>query len=100
MFTLSTPFFFNDTTTTPIYTLSLHDALPISGPLPALGDDGAVVLRLRNIAWLYLFINGFPEFQFVIGALVDVNGVGAGAGLVAGAFQFGAPQAGFQVEPV
>src|SRR3712207_7612290 len=28
-------FFFNDTATTEIYTLSLHDALPISGPLPA-----------------------------------------------------------------
>src|SRR6266566_9959484 len=25
-------FFFNDTATTDIYTLSLHDALPISGP--------------------------------------------------------------------
>src|SRR5256712_7878401 len=30
-------FFFNDTATTEIYTLSLHDALPIS-PLAALGD--------------------------------------------------------------
>src|SRR5208337_5523203 len=29
-------FFFNDTATTEIYTLSLHDALPISSPLPAL----------------------------------------------------------------
>src|SRR5438067_10784042 len=27
-------FFFNDTPTTEIYTLSLHDALPISGPVP------------------------------------------------------------------
>src|SRR5690242_20856924 len=27
-------FFFNDTATTEIYTLSLHDALPISGCLP------------------------------------------------------------------
>ena len=27
-------FFFNDTATTEIYTLSLHDALPISGALP------------------------------------------------------------------
>src|SRR3712207_8867660 len=27
-------FFFNDTATTEIYTLSLHDALPISAPLP------------------------------------------------------------------
>src|SRR6266511_6324767 len=27
-------FFFNDTATTEIYTLSLHDALPISPPVP------------------------------------------------------------------
>ena len=27
-------FFFNDTATTEIYTLSLHDALPICGALP------------------------------------------------------------------
>src|SRR3712207_9318613 len=35
-------FFFNDTATTEIYTLSLHDALPIYQP-PAglLGDEGA-----------------------------------------------------------
>src|SRR2546428_11611444 len=30
-------FFFNDTATTEIYTLSLHDALPISRPSPASG---------------------------------------------------------------
>src|SRR2546430_7163492 len=29
---MSVFFFFNDTATTEIYTLSLHDALPISGP--------------------------------------------------------------------
>src|SRR5438876_10721503 len=33
-------FFFNDTATTEIYTLSLHDALPISGPELAAGADG------------------------------------------------------------
>src|SRR6478752_2769969 len=36
-------FFFNDTATTEIYTLSLHDALPISRPLlirPRSRDDG------------------------------------------------------------
>ena len=30
LITISTTFFFNDTATTEIYTLSLHDALPIS----------------------------------------------------------------------
>src|ERR1041385_7676851 len=36
-------FFFNDTATTEIYTLSLHDALPISGP----GKD-RVLRRIRD----------------------------------------------------
>src|SRR2546429_851619 len=34
MLYLSLFFFFNDTATTEIYTLSLHDALPIAGPAP------------------------------------------------------------------
>src|ERR1044072_8248196 len=43
-------FFFNDTPTTEIYTLSLHDALPISGP-ERLGDAGLVHLhRSRPLA--------------------------------------------------
>src|SRR5256885_13490362 len=33
-------FFFNDTATTEIYTLSLHDALPISRALSAAGSRG------------------------------------------------------------
>src|SRR3712207_8242076 len=33
-------FFFNDTATTEIYTLSLHDALPISGGLGGHPDQG------------------------------------------------------------
>src|SRR5438067_7305890 len=37
-------FFFNDTATTEIYTLSLHDALPIFGvPKDSLTDYGAIV---------------------------------------------------------
>src|SRR2546426_5262562 len=36
-------FFFNDTATTEIYTLSLHDALPIFAVLRMLGFSGAVV---------------------------------------------------------
>src|SRR5256885_11692043 len=40
-------FFFNDTATTEIYTLSLHDALPISDPRPAL--FGAASARLRRL---------------------------------------------------
>src|SRR2546426_12318406 len=33
-------FFFNDTATTEIYTLSLHDALPISGDVRLHGNGG------------------------------------------------------------
>src|SRR3712207_8802922 len=36
---ISDIFFFNDTATTEIYTLSLHDALPISGAWFAYGDE-------------------------------------------------------------
>src|SRR6266513_3422436 len=35
LFFISPFFFFNDTATTEIYTLSLHDALPISPPVQA-----------------------------------------------------------------
>src|SRR2546430_14402323 len=35
-----TTFFFNDTTTTEIYTLSLHDALPISSPASSTRSRG------------------------------------------------------------
>src|ERR1022692_3213152 len=42
-------FFFNDTATTEIYTLSLHDALPISSTrIPRIADSG---MNLENGAW-------------------------------------------------
>src|SRR2546422_6146577 len=43
-------FFFNDTATTEIYTLSLHDALPISpsDTHPGLPGGGGSVRRLRG----------------------------------------------------
>src|SRR5258708_9669000 len=46
----TTFFFFNDTATTEIYTLSLHDALPISrGEWHHEGDDFAgIALRVRE----------------------------------------------------
>src|SRR5690349_23819268 len=48
---LSFFFFFNDTATTEIYTLSLHDALPIShlSLLPGARDTGAVALRVAPL---------------------------------------------------
>src|SRR3712207_9250719 len=50
-------FFFNDTATTEIYTLSLHDALPILHPVqalrrpgdPALARDGAEDAQRRQV---------------------------------------------------
>src|SRR3712207_7462269 len=48
-------FFFNDTATTEIYTLSLHDALPISVPLSsgntAEGTISAVSLTFTSANW-------------------------------------------------
>ena len=44
-------FFFNDTATTEIYTLSLHDALPISGAGPALfaiSDEAGPLERIAR----------------------------------------------------
>src|SRR3989475_13049139 len=41
-------FFFNDTATTEIYTLSLHDALPISAPLRPPQPPGGEPARRRG----------------------------------------------------
>src|SRR5215467_6924066 len=48
-------FFFNDTATTEIYTLSLHDALPISPPAaePCLLSRTRWALRVRSPTTLY-----------------------------------------------
>src|SRR6266853_6117471 len=45
---LSVFFFFNDTATTEIYTLSLHDALPICGALCFSDRGGAGLLELEH----------------------------------------------------
>src|SRR6185295_17183177 len=42
-------FFFNDTATTEIYTLSLHDALPISASFPEAWASGATSSAARAI---------------------------------------------------
>src|SRR5256885_12098784 len=46
-YALSSFFFFNDTATTEIYTLSLHDALPIS----IVGGDFYDVFRRDSATW-------------------------------------------------
>src|SRR2546430_9745191 len=43
------PFFFNDTATTEIYTLSLHDALPISSGEKQSGKIAARALGVRML---------------------------------------------------
>src|SRR5476651_2270566 len=43
-------FFFNDTATTEIYTLSLHDALPISGVPVEVRDAERLVTAYRGLA--------------------------------------------------
>src|SRR5438034_10329796 len=49
IYLLSSCFFLNDTSPTEIYTLSLHDALPISRGVPALPIVGAVIVIERRI---------------------------------------------------
>src|SRR2546422_7227870 len=53
-------FFFNDTATTEIYTLSLHDALPISppGPRPRNGCARSSRLTLRARRGLAALLGG------------------------------------------
>src|SRR5204863_9630844 len=70
--TYSILFFFNDTSTTEIYTLSLHDALPISRPRPTL-----VAWRVwkafpfeRNYLMIFLFV-----IQFRFASLSDMTKV-------------------------
>src|SRR3712207_6966469 len=46
-------FFFNDTATTEIYTLSLHDALPISMPYSRVWDASAAVKNPVPDAHIY-----------------------------------------------
>src|SRR5690349_5069081 len=51
-------FFFNDTATTEIYTLSLHDALPISE-----GEAGEGIPRLVSMRRLFACPQHFGEHQ-------------------------------------
>ena len=55
-------FFFNDTATTEIYTLSLHDALPISMTEKTLGaEHPELAKRLNNLALLLHEQGNFDE---------------------------------------
>src|SRR3712207_6848072 len=54
---MSLYFFFNDTATTEIYTLSLHDALPISGKVQG-GGGGQAVSGIELLP-----VENFPEVR-------------------------------------
>src|SRR2546428_6131579 len=52
-------FFFNDTATTEIYTLSLHDALPISMPSAStMTSCGSIVFRGRSYSVMMTRVDG------------------------------------------
>src|SRR2546429_6660125 len=60
-------FFFNDTATTEIYTLSLHDALPISYPR----DPPTVQCRDMKFLRISEGIHGVEQFRHVAHAGTD-----------------------------
>src|SRR5688572_33237261 len=58
-------FFFNDTATTEIYTLSLHDALPISGQIILAGFPSAWCAGLGVLVTHAFGAAGAPFFGYV-----------------------------------
>src|SRR3712207_485821 len=74
-------FFFNDTATTEIYTLSLHDALPISTVLPrcsvAVHHGGAGTVHAAVRAGVVSVTVPFLADQPFWGALLHRRGLGA-----------------------
>src|SRR5262245_64723398 len=72
-------FFFNDTATTEIYTLSLHDALPILRGAPVYSDASVTPSRRLEVRGLALDASGIrwpagPPAQLQLG--VDLPGAG------------------------
>src|SRR5256885_438229 len=74
-------FFFNDTATTEIYTLSLHDALPISGPPEAVVEAQRLVVDLVLEVGVEVGGAQRPAIAVPAGAQLEV---GAGLGLQVG----------------
>src|SRR3712207_9194844 len=60
VFLISVLFFFNDTATTEIYTLSLHDALPICRRCPRLVAWREEVAQVRRAAYAHETYWGRP----------------------------------------
>src|SRR5438477_10722743 len=61
-------FFFNDTATTEIYTLSLHDALPISGLTPS----QLYVFMPPNLGGFFMVLSYRSEERFSRNAETDL----------------------------
>src|SRR5690554_7841823 len=59
-------FFFNDTATTEIYTLSLHDALPISAPVEFIAAVIAYYVHPVNIQTACLIMEGAEFTENII----------------------------------
>src|SRR5438477_11338043 len=59
-------FFFNDTPTTEIYTLSLHDALPISG--------AGQTSRARVARLTFAYVAGLALFYAILGLVAGLTG--------------------------
>src|SRR2546430_12440850 len=66
-------FFFNDTATTEIYTLSLHDALPISRSFNRLSARRQACNCSRNFALTLISPFPSPCFLFVLSVVVFVR---------------------------
>ena len=69
-----TRFFFNDTATTEIYTLSLHDALPISTSFHLIGYSSNLIKRVCRAtvqAEAYTLQAGVEEGDRIRAAIVD-----------------------------
>src|SRR3712207_7564144 len=64
-------FFFNDTATTEIYTLSLHDALPIYAQQHALQPRIALPVVANDIALKAFFRVERHDFQWLLGSFID-----------------------------
>src|SRR5258708_32715811 len=88
---LSLFFFFNDTATTEIYTLSLHDALPIYSTRNKTRDG---LIRVRNIRALNGRFNTSitHAYSIVIGSKhITLNATGGGFLTASKQFRHGAP---------
>src|SRR3712207_9238002 len=76
-------FFFNDTATTEIYTLSLHDALPISGIRPGIETVEYLEGVVTRITWGgALFLAAISILPFAIFSALGLPVFFGGTGII------------------